>query len=71
MVDGHTPGAVASRLSEQGIAVWDGDNYARELMRRFGLAETGGAVRASIVLYNTADEVDRLVDALATLAAAP
>jgi cysteine desulfurase family protein (TIGR01976 family) len=71
VVDGHTPGAVASRLSGEGIAVWAGDNYACELMRRFGLAETGGAVRASIVLYNTAGEVDRLVSAVATLAAAP
>ncbi|WP_407655903.1 cysteine desulfurase-like protein [Capillimicrobium parvum] len=71
LVDGHAPGAVASRLSEQGIAVWAGDNYAYELMRRLGLVETGGAVRASIVLYNTAAEVDRLVDAVAALGAAP
>jgi len=39
-------------------------------MHRFGLADTGGAVRASIVLYNTADDVDRLVNAIADLAAA-
>jgi selenocysteine lyase/cysteine desulfurase len=38
-------------------------------MRRLGLAETGGAARASIVLYNTASDVNRLVDAVAALAA--
>ena len=37
-------------------AVWSGDNYAYELMRRFGLAESGGAVRASMVLYTTTEE---------------
>jgi selenocysteine lyase/cysteine desulfurase len=69
VVDGHTPQAVAGRLAEQDIAVWAGDNYAFELMHRLGLAETGGAVRASIVLYNTAAEIDRLVDAVAALRA--
>ena len=70
VLDGHAPDDVADRLAERGIAVWAGDNYAYELMHRFGLADTGGAVRASIVLYNTADDVDRLVNAVADLAAA-
>jgi selenocysteine lyase/cysteine desulfurase len=68
VVEGQAPAAVAAGLASEGIAVWDGDNYARELMRRFGLAETGGAVRASIVLYNTAEETDRLIGAVARLA---
>jgi selenocysteine lyase/cysteine desulfurase len=33
LVDGFIPEAVARRLGEQRIAVWDGDNYAYELMR--------------------------------------
>jgi selenocysteine lyase/cysteine desulfurase len=60
---------VAEHLGRQGIAVWNGDNYAYELMRRYGLSDTGGALRASIVLYTTAAEVDRLVHAVADLAA--
>jgi cysteine desulfurase family protein (TIGR01976 family) len=68
VVDGHTPRALAARLADEGIAVWDGDNYAYELMSRFGLAETGGAVRAAIVLYTTAEEIDRLVAAVAAVA---
>ena len=55
-------------LGRRGIAVWDGDNYAYELMDRFGLAETGGAIRAAIVLYTTAEEIDRLVAAVAAVA---
>jgi cysteine desulfurase family protein (TIGR01976 family) len=53
---------VAERLGEQGIAVWHGDYYAVAVMERLGLPE--GAVRAGIVHYNTADEVDRLLGAL-------
>jgi cysteine desulfurase family protein (TIGR01976 family) len=67
VLDGHHPQEIAQRLAEDRIAVWNGDNYAYELMRRFGLAESGGAVRASIVLYNNRDDVDRLVSALTKL----
>ena len=56
------PADVAGRLGERNIAVWAGDYYAVEVMRRLGLPE--GAVRAGIVHYNTADEVDRLLEAL-------
>ncbi|HYH62805.1 MAG TPA: aminotransferase class V-fold PLP-dependent enzyme, partial [Solirubrobacterales bacterium] len=67
VVDGQTPEAVAARLAGKGIAVWDGDNYAHELMSRYGLGETGGAIRAAIVLYTTAEEIDRLVAAVAAI----
>jgi cysteine desulfurase family protein (TIGR01976 family) len=56
------PSDVATRLGDRGIAVWAGDYYAVEVMRRLGLPE--GAVRAGIVHYNTAGEVDRLLEAL-------
>ena len=54
---------IATRLGELGIGVWHGDYYAVEVMKRLGL-EDGGAVRAGIVHYNTAEEVDRLLEAL-------
>jgi cysteine desulfurase family protein (TIGR01976 family) len=67
VVEGHAPALVAEHLAARRVAVWDGDNYAYELMGRFGLRQTGGAVRASLVLYNTPADVDRLLDALASL----
>jgi cysteine desulfurase family protein (TIGR01976 family) len=67
LVDGRTPREVARALAERGVAVWDGDNYAYELMRRYGLDQTGGAVRASIVLYNDERDIDRLLEALTAL----
>ena len=63
-VEGWSPRAVAERLGERNIAVWQGNYYAVEVMNRLGLDE--GAVRAGIVHYNTADEVDRLLGELQT-----
>jgi cysteine desulfurase family protein (TIGR01976 family) len=65
-VEGRTPQDVAEQLGRRGLAVWHGNYYALEVMSRLGL-EPDGAVRAGIVHYNTADEVDRLLAELATL----
>jgi len=54
----------ATRLGDAGFAVWHGDYYAVEVMKRLGLEAGGGAVRAGIVHYNTADEVDGLLSEL-------
>jgi len=59
--------SVAEHLAEREIAVWWGNYYALETMRHLGLDEDDGAVRAGIVHYNTADEVDRLLAGLAEL----
>jgi cysteine desulfurase family protein (TIGR01976 family) len=69
VVDGRRPSETAQLLAGRGIAVWAGDNYAYELMRRFGLRDSGGAIRASIVLYNDRHDIDRLVQATAEIAA--
>jgi selenocysteine lyase/cysteine desulfurase len=64
-VEGLSPLEVATRLGERGFAVWRGNYYAVEVMDRLGLPE--GAVRAGMLHYNTTDEVDRLLEALAGL----
>ena len=64
-VPGRSPEEVATSLAERDLAVWHGNYYAVEVMKHLGLA--GGAVRAGIVHYNTEDEVDRLLTALAEL----
>jgi cysteine desulfurase family protein (TIGR01976 family) len=65
-VDGASPRTVAEQLAERKIAVWAGDYYAVEAMTRLGL-QPDGAVRAGFVHYNTFEEVDRLLAALAEL----
>jgi len=65
-VHGYSAEAVARSLAERDVAVWHGDYYAIETMKHLGLSD--GAVRAGIVHYNTEDEVDRLLEGLASLA---
>ena len=64
-IGGVAPRDAATRLAERGFAVWDGNYYAVEIMKRLGLPD--GAVRIGIVHYNTTDEVDRLLDELSRL----
>jgi cysteine desulfurase family protein (TIGR01976 family) len=65
-VDRLAPREVAEQLAAREIAVWDGDYYAVEAMTRLGL-QPDGAVRTGFVHYNTFEEVDRLIAALADL----
>jgi cysteine desulfurase family protein (TIGR01976 family) len=69
-IDGITPRAAAEALAREGIYAWDGDFYATGLIERLGKAEVGGVLRLGLVHYNTADEVERTLDALQRIAAA-
>ena len=64
-VGGQDPAETAARLGDAGLCVFAGDYYAYEYFTAMGLRDTGGAVRASIYHYTTADEVDRLLKNLA------
>jgi len=68
-VAGRTPRQVAEHLAARRINVWDGDNYAWELTGALGIRDTGSAVRAGLVHYNDREDVDRLLAAVAELAA--
>jgi cysteine desulfurase family protein (TIGR01976 family) len=66
-LDGHSPRDIATHLGKLGIAVWDGDYYAYELIRALGLAESGGMVRVGMTHYNEPAEIHRLVEGLSEL----
>jgi selenocysteine lyase/cysteine desulfurase len=55
-------------LADRGIFTWDGHYYAIEVFDRLGLLASGGAVRIGFCHYHTAEEVDRVLEALAELA---
>ncbi len=61
-LDGAHPRRVCEALDAAGIAAWDGHYYALEVVRRLGLEQAGGMVRVGAVHYNTAAEVQRLVE---------
>lgn len=67
-VAGLHPDEASRRLGEQGVHTWSGDYYAVGVMERLGVAERGGLVRVGFVHYTTAEEVDRVLEALAGLA---
>jgi cysteine desulfurase family protein (TIGR01976 family) len=61
------PAKVTEELAQKGIGVRDGHMYTPRLMKRFGLTQESGAVRASLVHYNTHDEVRRFSSVLAEI----
>ena len=62
VVDGVHPHDVATVLREHNVALRAGYHCCQPLMRRLGC--NAGVVRASFGLYNTCEDVDRLVEAL-------
>ena len=58
------PHDVAAVLDGEGIAIRGGHHCAQPLMDRLDVAATS---RASVALYTTRDEIDRLIDGLATV----
>jgi cysteine desulfurase family protein (TIGR01976 family) len=65
---GHTAAEAAIALGAQGICVWDGDFYASRPVEVLGLADRGGLLRTGISMYNTQDEVRRLLRGIEKLA---
>ena len=65
-LDGMVSDDVARALARRGVFVSNGDFYATTVLERIGHADDG-VVRAGCACYTTADEVDRLVAAVADL----
>ncbi len=62
------PREIAKRLAEKQIFTWDGNYYALAIMEHLGLQPKGGMLRVGPVHYNTIEEVQRLVEAVAEIA---
>ena len=61
------PSRVSEELARRNIGVRDGHMYSPRLMRRLGLSAESGAVRASLVHYNTVGEIHDFGSALAEI----
>ena len=66
-VDGRTPLELATKLGDRGFFTWDGNYYAMNLTEHLDVEKSGGFLRIGLVHYNTAEEVDRLIVALAEI----
>ena len=62
VLEGCHPSDLGMLLDEQGIAVRTGHHCAQPLMARF---DVPGTARASFAMYNTEDDVERLVTGIA------
>ena len=62
------PAKVTEAMARAGIGIRDGHMYAPRLMKRLGLEQDSGVVRASLVHYNTLDEIHRFGNVLSDLA---
>lgn len=65
---GIDPQTIAKQLGDRGIFSWSGHFYAVHAVERLGLSARGGLMRVGLNHYNTAEEVDRLLDALGDIA---
>ncbi len=61
VLDGIHPHDIGTILDQEGIAVRTGHHCAQPVMDRFGVPATA---RASLALYNTREDIDRLVSGL-------
>jgi cysteine desulfurase/selenocysteine lyase len=62
LIEGIHAHDLATLLDHEGVAVRSGHHCAHPLMQFFGVPATA---RASLAFYNTRDEVDRFVEAIA------
>lgn len=65
--EGRSSVAIARAVHAHGVAIRNGHNYAHRLVTALGIDPAEGTVRVSLVHYNTPDEIERAIAALATV----
>lgn len=68
IISGISSAEVAITLADKGIFVTNGDFYARTVVERLGLQEEG-LVRAGCTCYTNEEEIDRFIEAVASMPA--
>ena len=62
-----SPQDVCKKLASENICAWDGHFYALKAIQKLGLEPAGGVTRLGVSLYNTKQEVDRVVEVIKNL----
>jgi cysteine desulfurase family protein (TIGR01976 family) len=63
-VGSRTATEVCRHLNTHNIFAWDGHFYAIRAIERLGLLEKGGVTRIGMAVYNTEEEVDKVLSVL-------
>jgi cysteine desulfurase family protein (TIGR01976 family) len=61
-----TPQELEKIFAREGVCVWEGHNYAVEVMGSLNLLDKGNALRVGLAHYNTEEEVDFFLKTLET-----
>ena len=64
MVDGKDPEQIVLEMDKYKVAIRYGDFHARRLADSINITKDKGAIRVSLVHYNTVEEINKLVTAL-------
>ncbi|TPN36590.1 cysteine desulfurase-like protein [Mesorhizobium sp. B2-3-3] len=64
-----SPQRIVEEMADMQIGIRDGHMYAPRLMKRLNLSMDSGAIRASLVHYNTVEEIHRFGEALRAIIA--
>lgn len=67
-LEGKTANQVCALLGSKNICAWDGHFYAQRAIEVLGLLEKGGVIRIGMAVYNTKEEVDKLLEEIKGLA---
>jgi len=67
-MEGKNPEDAAKAMARDNIFMWSGHNYALEPINHMNLMKDGGVLRIGLAHYNTADEVDTMLERLERLA---
>ena len=63
----YTPNEICKKLASINICAWDGHFYALKAIQQLGLEKKGGVTRLGISIYNTKEEVERVVSVISNL----
>ena len=66
-LDKASAAQAATALGKEGICVWDGDFYAARTVQVLGLNNRGGLLRTGMSMYNSREEVQRLLAGIGKL----
>ena len=63
----YTPQEICKALASENICAWDGHFYALKAIQKLGLEQKGGVTRLGVSLYNTEEEIERVVAVISKL----
>ena len=63
----YSANEICKKLGEVNICAWDGHFYALKAIQKLNLEKIGGVTRLGVSLYNSQDEIDRIVKIISNL----